>query len=99
MAQRSRLPEVTQPLVPFRKQTARAQLRTTAAAGLPVAWRIISVTGAPVLVCKIVSTSTILNNMTKIKTIPVVPPMPTAATIAWGASRCGIFISSVICAT
>lgn len=99
IAHKSRLPEVMHPAVPLMKQTARAQLSTTAAARLPVARYIISVMGTFVLVLRIALTSTRPYSITRINKVPVVPPMPTAATMACGASRCGLFISSVMWAT
>jgi hypothetical protein len=71
IAQSKRLPDVTLPMVPFTKQMARAQLMTTPAARLPVAWMISSISGLPVGVVRMASGL----GMQKSRTMIIVRPL------------------------
>ena len=71
IAHSRRLPDVTLPIVPLTKQMAKAQLMTTAAARLPVAWMISSMSGFPVRVVRMASGL----GMQKIKTTIIVRPL------------------------
>jgi hypothetical protein len=71
IAQSRRLLDVTLPIVPFTKQMARAQLMTTPAARLPVAWMISSISGLPVGVVRMASGL----GMQKSRTMIIVRPL------------------------
>jgi hypothetical protein len=71
IAQSKRLPDVTLPMVPLTKQMANAQLMTTPAARLPVAWMISSISGFPVRVVRMASGL----GMQKSSTMIIVTPL------------------------
>lgn len=71
IAHNRRLPDVTLPIVPLMKQTARAQLITTPAVRLSVAWMINSMSGLPVSVVSMASGLGIQNSRVMIIEIPL----------------------------
>jgi hypothetical protein len=71
IAQSSRLPDVTLPIVPFTKQIASAQLMIVPAARLPVAWIINSISGFPVEVVRMASGLGMQKRRTRIIVIPL----------------------------
>jgi hypothetical protein len=78
------------------KQIASIRVRNVVPARLLVDWKINSTMGIPVVVATMLGRSVRQKSITRTKIVPVVPPTPTAYTIANGASREGVGISSVI---
>lgn len=71
IAHNNRLPDVTLPIVPLMKHTARAQLITTPAVRLSVAWMISSISGLPVRVVRMASGLGMQNSRMMIIEIPL----------------------------